>query len=500
MARGLYGTGSSAGTASPGVSAHKGQASRAVKPSQRDFNADSNAPIVQVSTSQRRVKGEDVFFKREGTSRSTGEPVWSLYCICDGHRGAGAAKYVKRHLWSALAPLLPRMRPPHSESEDFRQFALKVSTAVVEALVEVGEQFSLSSAANSPGSSGTTVTLALLCGRLLTVANLGDSDAVLDSGSQTILATVSHRIETNDAERKRLSEAGVLLASQTSITATQASLTNTTQTSITQPSEQWEPVSDTLRCWPGGLAFSRSIGDIEAGKHIISIPHIFQAVLPARRTRLLMASDGLWDMIPWRKASRMIRDTPIAVAASRVVTGGLTNWGSPCQKDTTVVVLDILPAQGDSPTDLVGPSVSSRETPKREKRLGGLLSSCLCGYTEAVDVSHRPAKRHGDQLRIVARIDGIDLVKSSANGLGDRISMASARAQQKVEATTQSDPVHWAPAAAFLSAQRARLGTRSAGPTPSQVAAKKAAVNRLRGPPKGAFASRMASNLSGLFY
>lgn len=499
MAGGLYGTGGSDVALSREGRAHTSGRPRPLRPSQGCSGDDGDAPVVRVSTSQRRIKGEDVVFMREGASRSVGAPTWSLYCICDGHRGAGAAKYVKRHLWSALAPLLPRTRPELCESEDFREFALKVSTAVVEALVEVGEQFSLSSAVNSAGSSGTTVTLALLCGRLLTVANLGDSDAVLDTGSQTVLATVSHRLETNDAERKRLADAGMLLASQTSIINTQASLTNTAQTSVTQASEPWEPVSDTLRCWPGGLAFSRSIGDIEAGKHIISLPHIFQAVLPLRRTRLLMGSDGLWDMIQWQKASRMIHDAPIAAAASRVVSGALSIWGGPCQDDTTAVVLDILPAKG-APVGVAGPAVDRAAAFRKERKFGGLLSSCLCGTTEIVDASNRNANPDNN-LRILARIDGIDLIKSSANGLGCRISMASARAREKAEEITRrSDPVHWAPAAAFLTAQRAQLGARSLGPTPSQAAAKRAAANGLRGPRKGALASRTNTNLSGLFY
>lgn len=31
-----------------------------------------------------------------------------------------------------------------------------------------------------------------------------------------------------------------------------------------------------LRCWPGGLCLSRSIGDFDVGEYIVPIPHVKQ--------------------------------------------------------------------------------------------------------------------------------------------------------------------------------------------------------------------------------
>lgn len=31
-----------------------------------------------------------------------------------------------------------------------------------------------------------------------------------------------------------------------------------------------------LRCWPGGLCLSRSIGDIDVGEFIVPVPHVKQ--------------------------------------------------------------------------------------------------------------------------------------------------------------------------------------------------------------------------------
>ena len=45
--------------------------------------------------------------------------------------------------------------------------------------------------------AGTTFTMAVLFGSLLTVANVGDSKAFLDTGSELVEMTTSHRIEDN---------------------------------------------------------------------------------------------------------------------------------------------------------------------------------------------------------------------------------------------------------------------------------------------------------------
>ena len=108
--------------------------------------------------------------------------------------------------------------------------------------------------------------MVLLCGRLLTVANVGDSDAVLDTGTEHFMLTVNHRIDDNATERERLSKAGVHLAALSAC--------------LTRPAGLGEKGLGPLRCWPGGLAFSRSVGDISAGGHVFSCPHVFQVRQP----------------------------------------------------------------------------------------------------------------------------------------------------------------------------------------------------------------------------
>ena len=50
------------------------------------------------------------------------------------------------------------------------------------------------------------------CGWLLTIANLGDSRAVLDTGAQILQLSVDHRVATHRGERHRLERTGALIA------------------------------------------------------------------------------------------------------------------------------------------------------------------------------------------------------------------------------------------------------------------------------------------------
>eukprot|EP00803_Ostreobium_quekettii_P008050 evm.model.scf_1459.3 EVM.evm.TU.scf_1459.3 scf_1459:26555-29460(+) len=111
------------------------------------------ATRAKFSTSQMRVNGEDVVFAREGLTTEDGGPVWSLYCVCDGHGGSAAANYVRGNLWSALAPRLPGAALPEVGSTDFEAFALAVRAAATNAFMKIGDSFITDVAADTSGGS-----------------------------------------------------------------------------------------------------------------------------------------------------------------------------------------------------------------------------------------------------------------------------------------------------------------------------------------------------------
>lgn len=87
--------------------------------------------------------------------------------------------------------------------------------------------------------SGTTATVSFICGADVVTANVGDSLAFVDCGSEVHQLSGNHRIDENAAERKRLEAAGGDIAS----------------------SEVDGHPCGPLRIWPGGLAMSRYLAD-----------------------------------------------------------------------------------------------------------------------------------------------------------------------------------------------------------------------------------------------
>jgi len=137
-------------------------------------------------------------------------------------------------------------------------------------------------------SKGTTVTIVLVTGRLVTVANVGDSSVYFYDGNQMYEASKDHRLDNCIIERQRLREAGLELAPLCA--------------QLDGPAKLGDPGYGPLRVWPGGLAVSRSLGDRDVTPHVLCIPHVRQFIVPEIGARMIMASDGIWDAL---RLSRM---------------------------------------------------------------------------------------------------------------------------------------------------------------------------------------------------
>jgi serine/threonine protein phosphatase PrpC len=172
------------------------------------------------------------------------------------------------------------------------------------------------------------VTLALVICNLLTIANIGDSDAILDTGCSIMEITNSHRIATNTDEQHRLKAEGYIIAP--------------IGFHLQGPAKAGEEGVGPVRIWPGGLCVGRSIGDADAGPAVVPLPSIQQIVLPPDGCRIILGSDGLWDCIPFSKVARMVRGMKADQAASELVSVASAN--TRIIDDTSAVVVDILPS------------------------------------------------------------------------------------------------------------------------------------------------------------
>ncbi|KAG2431718.1 hypothetical protein HXX76_009215 [Chlamydomonas incerta] len=211
--------------------------------------------------------------------------------------------------------------------------------------------------------SGTTVTATIVIGYLLTIANIGDSSAVLDTGCSILELTGSHRIQSNPEEQARLRGAGCTLAPL--------------GFHLQGPARQGELGVGPLRLWPGGLCVSRSVGDLDAGPEVVPLPHIRQVLLPSNGARIIVCSDGVWDLMSLSKAVKLCRFKP-ASAATAALMGAVSrdlrllkpsySGKVVILDDASIIVVDMLPSDGTS-----WPTVALKANPKPEKS-GGLFA------------------------------------------------------------------------------------------------------------------------------
>ncbi|KAG2449516.1 hypothetical protein HYH02_005659 [Chlamydomonas schloesseri] len=200
--------------------------------------------------------------------------------------------------------------------------------------------------------SGTTVTATIVIGYLLTVANIGDSSAVLDTGCSILELTGSHRIQSNPEEQTRLRGAGCTLAPL--------------GFHLQGPARQGELGVGPLRLWPGGLCVSRSVGDLDAGPEVVPLPHIRQVLLPSNGARIIVCSDGVWDLMSLSKAVKLCRFKPASAATAALM--GAVSRDLRLLDDASIIVVDMLPSDATS-----WPTVALKANPKPEKS-GGLFA------------------------------------------------------------------------------------------------------------------------------
>lgn len=235
--------------------------------------------------------------------------------------------------------------------------------------------------------SGTTLTVVLISGRVLTVANVGDSDSYLHTGNAFFQLTKSHRVEFNVVERNRLKAGRVKLAP----------LNQDLDGPSADPMSGLGPV----RVWPGGLAVSRSIGDADVSPHVLCIPHIRQVLIPSTGARLVLASDGVWDHLAFSKMKRTIKKKSLEQCSTALVKKALTVQGLHMKDDTTVYIIDMVPSPSQDFKDIIKLQQDPKTPLQRlKKRLPG-IGQCTRQITE------RPGLDCGEFL---ADVDGLSMV------------------------------------------------------------------------------------------
>ncbi|KAF1886521.1 hypothetical protein Lal_00045754 [Lupinus albus] len=258
-------------------------------------------------------KGEDFTLLKTDRQRLVGDGVstYSVFGLFDGHNGSAAAIYTKENLLDNVLSAIP---PDLNRDE----WVAALPRALVAGFVKTDKDFQ-----QKAQKSGTTVTFVIVDGWVVTVASVGDSRCVLESSEGGIYyLSADHRLETNEEERVRIRSSGG-----------EVGRLNTGGGAEVGP----------LRCWPGGLCLSRSIGDMDIGEFIVPVPYVKQVKLSTGGGRLVICSDGVWDALSAEVALDSCHGMPAEAAAPHVVKEAVQAKG--LRDDTTCIVVDILPQE-----------------------------------------------------------------------------------------------------------------------------------------------------------
>ncbi|XP_074274893.1 putative protein phosphatase 2C 15 [Silene latifolia] len=295
-------------------------------------NEKMEKPNVKYGHAGQSKKGEDYIFVRTDCQRVPGNvsSTFSVFAVFDGHNGNAAAVYTKENLLNHVLAAIPR-----GLGRD--EWLQALPRALVAGFVKTDKEFQ-----RKGETSGTTATFVIVDRWTVTVACVGDSRCILDvQGGAVSDLTVDHRLEDNVEERQRVTASGGEVGRLSIVGGVEIG---------------------PLRCWPGGLCLSRSIGDVDVGEFIVPIPYVKQVKLSSAGGRLIIASDGIWDAISSEMAAKACRGLPAELAARQVVKEALRTRG--LKDDTTCIVVDIIPPENPAPPRLL---------PKKQNKLKALF-------------------------------------------------------------------------------------------------------------------------------
>ncbi|CAM6071589.1 unnamed protein product [Sphagnum tenellum] len=210
------------------------------------------------------------------------DQVVGLFGVFDGHGGSRAAEYVKKNLFENLLK--------------HHKFVSDTKVAIAESYQQTDQDY-LRTESSQNRDAGSTASTAVLVGDRLLVANVGDSRAVICRGGEAFALSSDHKPNRAD-ERQRIEDAGGVV--------------------------MW---AGTWRVG-GVLAVSRAFGDRLLKRYVVAEPEIQEDVIQKGVDFLILASDGLWDVVTNQEAVSMVKSIENAEEAANKLTEEAYRRGS----------------------------------------------------------------------------------------------------------------------------------------------------------------------------
>ncbi|KAL5148751.1 putative protein phosphatase 2C 76 [Glycine soja] len=240
----------------------------------------------------KRVTMEDFYDIK--TLKIGGQSI-CLFGIFDGHGGSRAAEYLKEHLFDNL------LKHPNFLTD--AKLAISVFCNYNNLCKLAGETYQqtdanfLDSEKDTFRDDGSTASTAILVDSHLYVANVGDSRTIISKAGKAIALSEDHKPNRSD-ERKRIENAGGVV--------------------------MW---AGTWRVG-GVLAMSRAFGNRMLKQFVVAEPEIQDQEIDEQIELLILASDGLWDVVQNDDAVSLARTEEEPEAAARKLTEAAFSRGS----------------------------------------------------------------------------------------------------------------------------------------------------------------------------
>lgn len=214
----------------------------------------------------------------DGASKYLKHLTAHLFGVYDGHGGSQVASYCRDRIHLALAEEIKIVRESLSARNIKDNIQEQWRRAFTNSFVKVDAELEGKPGVVpvAPENVGSTAVVAIVCSSHIIVANCGDSRAVLCRGKEPVALSVDHKPNRED-EYARIEAAGGKVI-------------------------QWNG----HRVF-GILAMSRSIGDRYLKPWIIPEPEVMFIPRAKEDECLILASDGLWDVMTNEEACEMAR-------------------------------------------------------------------------------------------------------------------------------------------------------------------------------------------------
>jgi len=255
-------------------------------------------------------------------------PLHSYYAVYDGHGGTFAAKYVQEHLHTMICDH-PDFAHPES---DLKQCIHDVFKTLDKRLLKTqvyGDETGTGIAKKKKiDHSGTTAVLSLIRGNTLYAAILGDSRIVLSRGGNTVELLQPHS-PGNDKEKKRIESVNGWVSHEKELLISRLRNMDLNDPFIKEKAQRQNFVH--IYRVNGDLGVSRAFGDPEfkeplqndpdafwswpkghsktfSSSLVVSEPDVCTCNLTPEDDFLILACDGLWDVLTPREAVEKVTE------------------------------------------------------------------------------------------------------------------------------------------------------------------------------------------------